>query len=80
MLDRAALTRWVEYARENRAVILFDSAYSAYIRDETLPRSIYEIPGARDVAIEFKSFSKSASFTGVRCAYTVIPKELKGFD
>lgn len=80
VLDRAALTRWVEYARENRAIILFDSAYSAYIRDETLPRSIYEIPGAREVAIEFKSFSKSASFTGVRCAYTIIPKELNGFD
>ena len=76
VLDRAALTRWVEYAREKEAVILFDSAYSAYIRDPELPRTIYEIPGARETAIEFKSFSKTAGFTGVRCAFTVVPKEL----
>ena len=75
VLDRAALTRWVEYARENEAVILFDSAYSAYIREPGLPGSIYEIPGAKEVAIEFKSFSKSAGFTGVRCGFTVVPKE-----
>lgn len=80
VLDRPALERWVEYARRNRAVILFDGAYSEYIRDESLPRSIFEIPGAREVAIEFKSFSKSAGFTGVRCGYCVIPKELAGYD
>ena len=80
VLDRAALTRWVEYARENEAVILFDSAYSAYIREPGLPGSIYEIPGAKEVAIEFKSFSKSAGFTGVRCGFTVVPKELRRRD
>ena len=70
----------VDNARENEAVILFDSAYSAYIREPGLPGSIYEIPGAREVAIEFKSFSKTAGFTGVRCAFTVVPKELKRRD
>lgn len=80
VLDRAALTRWVEYARENEAVILFDSAYSAYIREPDLPGSIYEIPGAKEVAIEFKSFSKSAGFTGVRCGFTVVPKALRRRD
>ena len=60
----------------NRAVILFDSAYEAYIRDPPIPHSIYEIEGARDVAIEFRSFSKTAGFTGTRCAYTVVPKTL----
>lgn len=80
VLDRAALTRWVEYAREKEAVILFDSAYSAYIREPGLPGSIYEIPGAKEVAIEFKSFSKSAGFTGVRCGFTVVPKALRRRD
>ena len=80
VLDRAALTRWVEYARENEAVILFDSAYSAYIREPGLPGSIYEIPGAKEVAIEFKSFSKTAGFTGVRCAFCVVPEELTARD
>ncbi len=70
------LERWVEYARANQAVILFDSAYSSYIRDPKLPGSIYQVPGAREVAIEFKSFSKTAGFTGLRCAFTVVPKEL----
>ena len=72
------LAKWVEYARENKALILFDAAYESFIRDEELPRTIYEIEGAREVAIEFRSFSKIAGFTGVRCAYTVIPKGLEG--
>jgi LL-diaminopimelate aminotransferase len=75
---REQLARWVEYARSHEAVILFDAAYEAYITDATIPHSIYEIPGARDVAIEFRSFSKTAGFTGVRCAYTVVPKTLTG--
>ncbi|HEY3963521.1 MAG TPA: LL-diaminopimelate aminotransferase [Planctomycetaceae bacterium] len=75
---REQLTRWVEYARANQAVILFDAAYEAYITDPSIPHSIFEIPGARDVAIEFRSFSKTAGFTGVRCAYTVVPKSLTG--
>ena len=78
--SRAQLTAWVEYARRNKAVILFDAAYEAYIRDPAIPHSIYEIPGARDVAIEFRSFSKTAGFTGVRCAFTVIPRSLKAWD
>jgi LL-diaminopimelate aminotransferase len=77
---RAQLTAWVEYARRSRAVLLFDSAYEAYIRDPAIPHSIYEIPGARDVAIEFRSFSKTAGFTGLRCAYTVVPKSVKAWD
>jgi LL-diaminopimelate aminotransferase len=77
---RAQLTAWVEYARRNRAILLFDSAYEAYIRDPGIPHSIYEIPGARDVAIEFRSFSKTAGFTGLRCAYTVVPKGLRAWD
>jgi LL-diaminopimelate aminotransferase len=64
----------VEYARENKALILFDAAYEAFIRDKEIPRSIYEIDGAREVAIEFRSYSKTAGFTGTRCAYTVVPK------
>lgn len=77
VLDREALAQWVAYARENDAVILFDAAYEAFIRDESLPHSIYEIDGAKNVAIEFRSFSKNAGFTGVRCAYTVVPHALK---
>jgi len=73
------LSRWVEFAQERRALIFFDAAYEAYIRDPDLPRSIYEIPGAKEVAIEFRSFSKTAGFTGTRCAYTVVPKELKAY-
>ena len=72
---KAQLKVWVDYARENRALILFDAAYEAFIRDETLPRSIYEIPGAKEVAVEFRSFSKTAGFTGTRCGITVVPKE-----
>jgi LL-diaminopimelate aminotransferase len=77
---RAQLKAWVDYARANRAILLFDSAYEAYIRDPAIPHSIYEIEGARDVAIEFRSFSKTAGFTGTRCAYTVIPKSLHAWD
>ena len=72
------LARWVTYAKENDALILFDAAYQAFITDPDLPRSIYEIEGARDVAVEFRSFSKSAGFTGTRCAFTVVPKGLSG--
>jgi len=77
---RAQLAAWVEYARRNQAVILYDAAYEAYIRDPQIPHSIYEIEGARDVAIEFRSFSKTAGFTGTRCAFMVIPKTLVAFD
>ena len=73
-LSRNELKKWVGYARENDAVILFDAAYAAYITEPYVPRSIYEIDGAREVAIEFRSFSKTAGFTGTRCGYTVIPK------
>jgi LL-diaminopimelate aminotransferase len=75
---RERLTQWVDYAKSNNAVILFDAAYEAYITDDAIPHSIYEIPGGKDVAIEFRSFSKTAGFTGVRCAYTVVPKTVKG--
>lgn len=76
--SREALTAWVEYARANQALILFDAAYEAYIQDPTIPHSIYEIPGARDCAIELRSFSKNGGFTGVRCGFTIVPKELMG--
>jgi LL-diaminopimelate aminotransferase len=76
--SREQLRRWVDYARAHDALILFDAAYEAFIRDPELPRSIYEIEGARQCAIEFRSFSKNAGFTGTRCALTVVPKELKG--
>jgi LL-diaminopimelate aminotransferase len=78
VMTRAALKAWVDFARERSAVILYDAAYEAYIRDPDVPHSIYEIEGAREVAIEFRSFSKSAGFTGTRCAFTVVPKELQG--
>ena len=77
---RAQLQKWVNFARAHGAIILFDAAYEAYIRDESIPHSIYEIPGAREVAIEFHSLSKSAGFTGVRCAYTVVPRDLVAMD
>jgi LL-diaminopimelate aminotransferase len=76
---REQLKAWVAYAKKNQAVILFDSAYEAFIRDPNIPHSIYEIEGARDVAIEFRSFSKTAGFTGVRCAYTVVPKTVMAY-
>ena len=78
-LTREQLQAWVDYARQNRALILFDAAYEAFIRDEHLVHSIYEIPGAQEVAIEFRSFSKTAGFTGVRCAYAVVPKRCKAY-
>ncbi len=77
---KETLARWVEYARKNDAVLLYDAAYEAYISDPRIPHSIYEIDGAREVAIEFRSFSKTAGFTGTRCAFIVVPKELTGKD
>ena len=79
-ITREALAAWVRYARENRALILFDAAYEVFIRDPGLPRSIFEIDGAREVAVEFRSFSKTAGFTGTRCAYTVVPRDCFAFD
>lgn len=79
VLNKEELQKWVDYAKENKSVILYDSAYEAFITQEDVPHSIYEIEGAKEVAIEFRSFSKTAGFTGVRCAYVVIPKELKGY-
>jgi len=78
VMTRAQLEAWVAWARRADAVLIFDAAYDAFISDPALPRSIYEIPGARECAIEMRSFSKRAGFTGVRCAYTVIPKEVTG--
>ncbi len=77
---REQLKGWVDYARENKAVILFDAAYEAFIQDPEVPHSIYEIEGAREVAIEFRSFSKTAGFTGTRCGYTVVPADLVGYN
>jgi LL-diaminopimelate aminotransferase len=76
---KAQLKKWVDYAIQNKAIILFDAAYEAFIRDDSIPHSIYEIEGARKVAIEFRSFSKTAGFTGVRCGFTVVPKELAAY-
>jgi len=73
------LKKWVDFAKKNRAIILFDAAYEAFISDNILPHSIYEIEGAKQVAVEFRSFSKEAGFTGLRCAFTVVPKELKAW-
>jgi len=75
---REQLEAWVAYAKKNDAIILFDAAYEAFIQDPAIPRSIFEIEGAKDVAIEFRSFSKNGGFTGVRCAYVVIPKTVSG--
>ncbi len=80
VLTKDELKVWVDYARKNKSIILFDAAYCAFIEEENIPKSIYEIEGAKDVAIEFKSYSKTAGFTGVRCAYVVIPKTVKGYD
>lgn len=76
VLSKEELKKWVNYALANDTLILFDAAYEAYIQDPNIPHSIYEIKGAKKVAIEFRSFSKTAGFTGVRCGYTVVPKEL----
>jgi LL-diaminopimelate aminotransferase len=79
-LTKDELKEWVDYARENKALILFDAAYEAFIQEENIPRSIYEVEGAREVAVEFRSYSKTAGFTGTRCAYTIVPKEVKAHD
>lgn len=79
-LNHEQLAKWVEYALAHNALIMFDSAYEAYITEDDVPHSIYEIPGAEKVAIEFRSYSKTAGFTGLRCGYTVVPKALKGVD
>ncbi len=78
-ITKPQLKAWVDYARENRALILFDAAYEAFIRNESLPKTIYELDGAREVAIEFRSFSKTAGFTGTRCAFTVVPKTCRAY-
>ncbi len=77
VISKEKLSQWVAYARENDSIILYDAAYEAFIQDDSLPHSIFEIEGARECAIEFRSFSKTAGFTGVRCGYTIIPMELK---
>ena len=79
-LSKDALKKWVDYAKANDSIILYDSAYAAYITEECVPKSIYEVDGARDCAIEFRSFSKTAGFTGTRCGYVVIPRELTAFN
>ncbi len=76
VLTKEELRKWVNYAIHNDSIILYDAAYQAYIRDESIPHSIYEIRGARKVAVEFHSYSKTAGFTGIRCGYTIVPKEL----
>lgn len=76
--SKARLAEWVSFAKKTGSIILYDSAYESFIQDAEIPKSIYEIPGAKEVAMEFRSFSKTAGFTGTRCAYLVIPKELKG--
>jgi len=78
-ITKPQLRAWVDYARENQALILFDAAYEAFLRDDSLPRSIYEIEGAEEVALEFRSYSKTAGFTGTRCAYTVVPKSCMAY-
>ena len=75
-MNKEALKSWVEFAKQNKCIILYDSAYEAFIEEDDIPHSIYEIEGAKEVAIEFKSYSKTAGFTGLRCAYTVVPNEL----
>ena len=79
ILNKEKLKKWVDYAKENQSIILYDAAYEAFITEKEIPHSIYEVEGAKEVAIEFKSYSKTAGFTGVRCAYVVIPKALKGY-
>lgn len=78
-LTREELKVWVDYAKANRSILLYDAAYEAYIREDIVPHSIYEVEGAKDVAIEFRSFSKNAGFTGTRCAFTVVPKTVMGY-
>ena len=78
-IDKPRLKEWVEFARAQKALILYDAAYESFIRDDAIPRSIYEVEGAREVAIEFRSFSKTAGFTGTRCAFTVVPKSCRAY-
>jgi LL-diaminopimelate aminotransferase len=78
-ITKSQLQVWVDYARENKALILYDAAYEAFIQDDSLPKSIYEVEGAREVALEFRSFSKKAGFTGTRCAFTVVPKSCEAY-
>lgn len=80
VLTKEELKVWVDYAKENKSIILFDAAYCAFISEGNIPRSIYEIEDAKDVAIEFKSYSKTAGFTGVRCGYVVLPKTVFAYD
>jgi LL-diaminopimelate aminotransferase len=80
VISKQELQKWVKYALKNDALILFDAAYQAYIRDPEIPHSIYEIRGARKCAVEFRSFSKTAGFTGIRCGYTVVPDELVAYN
>ena len=79
VLTKEDLKVWVDYAKENNSIILYDAAYEAFIEEENIPHSIYEVEGAKEVAIEFKSYSKTAGFTGIRCAYTIVPNELFGY-
>jgi len=78
-ISKTELKKWVDYAKANQAIILYDAAYEAYIQEDDVAHSIYEIEGAKEVAIEFRSFSKNAGFTGTRCSYTVVPKEVLGY-
>ncbi len=78
-ITKQQLKKWVDFARETKALILYDAAYEAFVQDENIPRSIYEVEGAREVAVEFRSLSKTAGFTGTRCAYTVVPKECMAY-
>ena len=78
-MDRKEVEKCVHYAKENKSIILYDSAYEAFVEDKNVPRSIFEIEGAKEVAIEFRSFSKTAGFTGMRCAYTIVPKQVKAY-
>ncbi|MCP4686435.1 MAG: LL-diaminopimelate aminotransferase [Desulfobacterales bacterium] len=80
VITKERLKEWVAYARDNKALILYDAAYESFVHDEDLPRSIFEIEGAREVAMEFRSFSKTAGFTGTRCAFTVVPKDCTAYD
>ncbi len=79
VLTKEDLKQWIEYAKKNKSIILYDAAYEAFITEKNVPHSIYEIEGAKEVAIEFKSYSKKAGFTGIRCGYVVIPKEVTGY-
>ena len=79
-ISKDGLAKWVNYARKNHSLILFDAAYESFIRDEAIPHSIYEVDGAKEVAVEFRSFSKTAGFTGTRCAFTVVPKQCMAYD